>query len=129
MPMKPPTKTYQEKRLGVTKKGRAYTYEDAELKAVRQKLTAHLGKHAPVTPLDGALQLVTKWCFPVAGKHKNHEWKTSKPDTDNLQKMLKDCMTECRFWHDDAQVASEVTEKFYCTVPGIFILIQPLTEV
>ena len=129
MPMKPPTKTYQEKRFGVTKKGRAYTYEDAELKAVRQKLTAHLGKHMPEQPFNGALQLVTKWCFPVVGEHKNHEWKTSKPDTDNLQKMLKDCMTECKFWHDDAQVASEVIQKFYCAVPGIFISVQHLDEV
>ena len=129
MPMKPPTKTYQEKRLGVTKKGRAYTYEDAELKAVRQKLTAYLGKHIPAQPFDGALQLVVKWCFPVVGEHENGEWKTSKPDTDNLQKMLKDCMTECRYWKDDAQVASEVIQKFYANIPGIFIAVQPLTEV
>ena len=128
MPMKPPTKTYQEKRLGVTKKGRAYIYEDSELKAVRQKLMAHLGKRAPEKPIDGAIQFIAKWCFPITGKQQPGEWKTSKPDTDNLQKLLKDCMTVCGFWKDDAQVASEVIQKFYCDVPGIFIVVEQLHE-
>ena len=125
MPMNPPTKTYQEKKLGVTKKGRAYIYEDEELKAVRQKLMAHLGQHAPDKPIEGAIQLIVKWCFPIIGKHLPGDWKTSKPDTDNLQKMLKDCMTACSFWKDDAQVASEIVQKFYCDVPGIFIAEVP----
>lgn len=128
MPMKPPTKTYQEKRLGVTKKGRAYIYEDEELKAVRQKLMAHLGQHAPKKPFEGAIQFIAKWCFPITGKHLPGEWKTSKPDTDNLQKLLKDCMTACGFWKDDAQVASEIIQKFYCDVPGIFIVVEKIPE-
>lgn len=126
MPMKPPTKTYQEKRLGVTKNGRAYIYEDEELKAVRQKLMAHLGQHIPEKPIEGAIQFIAKWCFPITGKHLPGEWKTSKPDTDNLQKLLKDCMTACGFWKDDAQVASEIIQKFYCDVPGIFIVVEQL---
>ena len=128
MPMIPPTKTYQEKRLGVNKKGKAYTYEDAELKAVRQKLIANLGKHSPNQPIDGPIQFVAKWCFPITGNHRPGDWKTSKPDTDNLQKLLKDCMTTCGFWKDDAQVASEVIEKFYSDVPGIFIAVIKLSQ-
>ena len=31
------------------------------------------------------------------------EYRTTKPDTDNLQKLLKDCMTATGFWTDDAQ--------------------------
>ena len=27
-----------------------------------------------------------------------YRWKTSKPDTDNLIKMLKDCMTRTGYW-------------------------------
>ena len=129
MPMKPPTKTYQEKRLGVDKKGKPFTYPDAELKAVRQKLMAHLGQHAPKKPFEGAIQFIAKWCFPITGKHLPGEWKTSKPDTDNLQKMLKDCMTATGYWKDDAQVASEVVQKFYCDVPGIFIVVEKIQEV
>lgn len=53
-------------------------------------------------------------------------YKSTKPDTDNLQKMLKDVMTELNFWKDDALVASEVIEKFWAEVPGIYIRIEEL---
>lgn len=52
--------------------------------------------------------------------------KTSKPDTDNLEKALKDCMTRLHFWKDDAQVASEISEKFWAAVPGIYVRIEEL---
>ena len=62
-----------------------------------------------------------KWCFPVTEKHQNGEYKTTKPDTDNLQKLLKDVMTDLKYWKDDALVASEFIEKFWADVPGIYI--------
>lgn len=47
--------------------------------------------------------------------------KIKKPDTDNMVKLLKDEMTHCGYWADDAQVASEITEKFYSEPTGIYI--------
>ena len=67
--------------------------------------------------------MVVKWLFPK-GSHKNGEYRTTKPDTDNLQKMLKDCMTSLNFWEDDCLVVSEHVEKFWADLPGIYILIQ-----
>ena len=58
--------------------------------------------------------------------HKDGEYRITKPDTDNLQKMLKDCMTLVGFWKDDALVASEITEKFWAEKPGIYIRIEEL---
>lgn len=124
-PMKPPTVTHQEKAIHVVK-GKPVVYEPAELKAARSMLMAHLGQHAPLVPLHGAVRLVTKWCFPITGSHEDGEWKDTKPDTDNLQKLLKDCMTDLGYWKDDAQVASEVVEKFWAKVPGIYIAAQEL---
>jgi Holliday junction resolvase RusA-like endonuclease len=123
--MVPPTVTHQEKKIGV-RKGKPYTYEPEELKAARAKLEAHLGQRAPAEPITGAIQLVVKWCFPITGEHVNGEYKTSKPDTDNLQKLLKDVMTDVGYWKDDAQVASEIVEKFWATIPGIFIRVEPI---
>lgn len=120
MAMVPPTVTHQEKRV-VVAKGKPRFYEPAELKAARSKLTDHLARHRPERPLEGAVRLLVKWCFPRSGNHRNGEYRTSKPDTDNLQKLLKDCMTDVGFWRDDAQVASEITEKFWASVPGIYI--------
>lgn len=125
MVMNPPTITHQEKKAGV-RNGKPYFYEPDELKAARQLLEAHLGQHVPCEPFQGALRLTTKWCFPASGKHKNGEYRITKPDTDNLQKLLKDCMTKVRFWEDDAQVASEIAEKFWADVPGIYISIEVL---
>jgi len=125
MPMKPPTITHQQKQVKMIN-GKPYFYEPAELKAARSKLRAHLAKHVPQEKYIGAVQLITKWCFPVTGKHTNGEYKTTKPDTDNLQKMLKDIMTSLGYWKDDALVTSEITEKFWADIPGIFISISSL---
>lgn len=122
--MIPPTVTHQEKKVRVVNEKPVF-YEPAELKAARQKLIAYLGKHVPETPFDCGVRLIVKWCFPK-GKHKHGEYKTTKPDTDNLQKLLKDCMTTVGFWDDDALVVSEVVEKFWAQIPGIYIKVEPL---
>ena len=50
MAMNPPTITHQEKQVHVVN-GKPVFYEPDELKATRQKLEAHLGKHVPKDPL------------------------------------------------------------------------------
>ena len=127
MPMKPPTVTDQMHRVSIRREKPVF-YDSQELKAAREKLTAHLARFAPAEPFsECAVRLTVKWCFP-RGSHRDGEYKTSKPDTDNLQKMLKDCMTKTRFFKDDALVASEIVEKFWAEVPGIFVRIQTVSE-
>ena len=120
-----PTMTHQQKKVRIVK-GKPIHYEPAELAAVRAKLMARLAPYHPDTPYVGAVRLTTKWLFPITGKHQDGDYKTSKPDTDNLQKMLKDCMTDCHYWKDDAQVASEIIEKFWAACSGIYIKIENL---
>lgn len=125
MAMEPPTKTHQEKQVRVVK-GKPVFYEPAELKAVRQNLEAHLAPFVPNEKYTNGVRLITKWCFPMRNRNEDGKYRTTKPDTDNLQKMLKDCMTHLGYWADDALVASEVIEKFWAKVPGIYIKIEPL---
>ncbi len=124
MPMLPPTITYQQHKVK-TVNGKPVFYDPPELKDARQKLTANLIPNIPEQPFTTAVRLTTKWLFPK-GQHKNGEWKTTKPDTDNMIKLLKDCMTVCRFWKDDALVVSEITEKFWADIPGIYVRIEEL---
>lgn len=128
MPMqRVPTVTHQQKQVRVTG-GKPRFYEPADLKAARAQLMAALHPHRPPAPLKGPLQLAAKWCFaPTAGR-KIPCWRTTRPDTDNLQKLLKDCMTAAGFWQDDAQVASEICEKFYSLPSGIWIRVGELAE-
>lgn len=125
MPMIPPTKTHQEKKVRVIK-GKPVFYEPAELKMVRAKLTAHLAQHVPEKKYTTAVRLITKWCFQIKSNHQDGEYKATKPDTDNLQKMLKDIMTDLKYWTDDALVSSEIIEKFWAKIPGIYIYIEEL---
>lgn len=127
MPMNPPTITQQQHRVTV-QKGKPVFYDSPELAEAKAKLTAYLAKHIPEQPFTGAVQLIVKWCFPVSGKHSDGEYKTTKPDTDNLQKALKDIMTGLHFWKDDALVASEVVEKFWSDTPGIWIGIREIGQ-
>ena len=128
MPMIPPTITHQEKQVRVVN-GKPHFYEPQELKAARAKLRDSLALYKPDVPFRSGCRLIVKWCFPLTGKHKDGEYRITKPDTDNLQKLLKDCMTEAGFWKDDAQVALEITEKFWAKQPGIFIRVDNLEDI
>lgn len=125
MPMeKVPTATHQRKQVRVVN-GKPIFYEPEDVKAARSTLTAHLASHRPASPMEGPLSLMVKWCFQGKGK-KNGSWRVTPPDTDNLNKLLKDCMTHVGFWRDDAQVAQEIIEKFWADLPGIYIRITKL---
>lgn len=126
LPMqKPPTVTQQEHQVRVVH-GKPVFYEPQELKAARQLLMDSVAGYAPEQPIDGPIQLVTKWIWKKDGS--GASYKITKPDTDNLIKMLKDCMTRTGYWHDDAQVASEITEKFWSDIPGIYVKVVTLDE-
>lgn len=122
----PPTKTHQMKKVRVVN-GKPMFYEPPELVAIRQKFMGLLVEHKPTEPMTGGIRLITKWCYP-RGKHQDGEYKTTKPDTDNMIKLLKDCMTATGFWKDDSQVASEITEKFWAEIPGIFVRVEQINE-
>ena len=121
-PMIPPTVTHQEKKF-TARHGKLVAYEPPELKDARAKLMAYIGKHRPEKPLEGPVLLDVLWLFPITGNHQDGEAKITKPDTDNLQKLLKDVMTDLGFWKDDAQVYDERVIKRYADESGIAIYV------
>ncbi len=126
---KPPTITHQEKKATVVN-GRPKFYEPPELKQARATLMAYLARYKPDEPLSGPVALTTNWIYPESKSHPAGTWKITKPDTDNMVKLLKDCMTAVGFWKDDAQVAWEIIVKMYGkqTETGIMIQVTSLKE-
>lgn len=125
MPMIPPTVTHQEKQVTV-RNGKPVFYEPPELKAARTKLMGHLSYFVPDEKFNGAVRLTAKWLFPITSNHWDGEYKVTKPDLDNSNKLLQDCMTALHFWKDDRFVASLITEKFWAKTPGIYIRIEAI---
>ena len=126
MAMKPPTATAQEHSVKVVG-GKPVFFDPPNVKEARELLMGHLIRHKPDKPIEGAVELTVLWLFPKGKSHKHGEWRKTKPDTDNLQKLLKDCMTRVGFWNDDAQVVSEKVQKRWSAEPtGIYIEIREL---
>lgn len=115
------------KKIGIMR-GKPYVYTPANVASAKNELKKHLKPFVPPLPMSGAIGLTVTWLFPK-GKHKHLEYRITKPDTDNLEKLLKDIMTELGFWLDDAQVAVEHTEKLWSDEPtGISIEINELSK-
>lgn len=123
----PPTRTAQQKGTSV-QGGHVHHYTKPEVKAAQDILRAALRPHRPPEPLEGPLCLHCFWHF-TSKSHKPGTWRTTRPDIDNLQKGLKDCMTAEGFWKDDSQVVMEFASKQWSKEPGIDIAILTGDEI
>lgn len=123
IPGPPPTVTHQEKRVTVVG-GKPRFYEPAELKTARAYFRDWAATKAPETPMTGPVALSVLWGFPVKRGRRNGEPKTTRPDTDNLMKLLKDCLTAAGWWVDDAQVWDERSVKVHVDAPGVMVIAQ-----
>lgn len=126
--MNPPTVTAQMHKVSMIH-GRPVFYDPPKVRDARMQLRLNLRIYKPKSPLEGALELKTVWLFPRGKSHKHGQWRVTRPDTDNLQKLLKDCMTAEGFWTDDAQVVRETAEKKWSDEPcGIAIEVGQIEE-
>ena len=120
LPMKKiPTVTHQEKKINFRDKK---IYEPRELAEARALFMELLSEHRPPKPFPkGApVRAEVYWQFPLDG-HREGELKVTKPDLDNHQKLLQDCMTKSGFWHDDCQISLLTMGKIYSQHVGVYI--------
>ena len=124
--MIPPTATAQQKGERVIG-GYIHHYKKKNVAAAEAILRDALLPYVPEAPIENkAISLDVAWIFPYPKSAKKHRpgwerWKITRPDTDNLNKMLKDVMTDMGFWKDDALIGSEKIRKLYADEPGIEI--------
>jgi len=126
IPMKQIPSVTAQQGNRTTRRGRHY--KEDRLTDAEQLYTALFAPHRPAQPLSGPLRLTFQFCFPVTGKHKHGERKTTKPDNANAIKVPEDCLTRLKFWKDDAQVSSHVLDKVYWEPSGVFVRIEELPE-
>ena len=124
----PPRTTAQEKGVFVGRNRKPVFYEKPEVRVARQYYIYHLWQNRPAKPMEGAIYLKTVWTFQTSRKKLEGTYKTTKPDTENMLKLFKDCMTQAGFWGDDAQVVYEVTVKQWGSDPGIEVCVHELGE-
>ena len=123
----PPTVTAQMHKITI-RYGKPQIYDTPKLKAARALFCAALRPYRPREPMQGPVSLTVEWFFSTKS-HKEGEFRTTRPDTDNIQKLLKDCMTMVGFWGDDAQVCREKVIKRWSKVsPGISIRVHEINE-
>lgn len=129
--MIPPTATAQQKGEQVIG-GRIHHYKKKNVRQAEAILRDALLPYLPAEPIvDMPIRLSVLWMFPYpknARKHKpgHSRWKITRPDTDNLNKLLKDVMTDMGFWKDDALISLENIQKVYDDEPGIRISITTM---
>ena len=113
-----------QQRARHTKAGRAYKSTEQELN--ERALEAMLIKHVPERPMAGPVQVLFTAYMPIPASTSQKAKKammeetvphTKKPDLDNLEKQLLDCMTRMRFWEDDRQVYCVIKQKLYSPSP------------
>ncbi len=124
IPGKPPTATSQQKGRSAS----GVWYKPAKVRAAEQWYLWGLKSSKPAEPLEGAVILSVEFRFPAGRGHKDGDPKITRPDTDNMIKLLKDCMTKLGFWVDDAQVAAESVVKIWHSVPGIAVTVSSWEE-
>jgi len=92
----------------------------------------------PATPITGPVSVDIALRFPRpkshyrTGKHAGELrpdapiWHTAKPDRDNAEKAILDCLTRLAIWRDDAQVCCGQVTKRWHTQGGATITISEL---
>lgn len=106
-------------------------YANSKVKLWVSDFSKIIAKHRPSTPYDFPVSLFIKFRFPhlkssSSEYKKNPQWKTTRPDLDNMEKVILDSLTEQGFFVDDSIVCSKTTEKVHDANYGIEILIRKI---
>lgn len=120
-----PTATAQQKQVRIVR-GKPIYYDPENVKKARALFEAHLAPHAPKEPLQAPVHVMMKWLYPTTQKKGDGVYKTTRPDVDNMQKIVLDSMTKLGFWKDDSHVSSMVVEKFHSDTVGIYFEVMEL---
>lgn len=125
-----PSGTAQQRKTSYNRYHGIKSYPAASYVQAKRVLTRALTPHRVPEPFKGPILLEVEYRYETKEKKKFYKLKTTRPDGDNLIKVLKDRMTELGFFNDDSEVAIESMSRFY--VPrgegGISVYIAEVSE-
>ena len=99
--------------------------------SIREELMFLLRPYVPTKPFEKPLKVTIEWGY---GYLKNIRKKDigkiipciTRPDVDNIEKFLFDCMTRLGYWKDDSIIYDVRFRKFYTENAGIGIKIEEI---
>jgi Holliday junction resolvase RusA-like endonuclease len=101
-------------------------------KAAQDSLMSLLAAHRPPSAMQGPISVDVVWVYPWRKSETKRNRAAgimpcdTRPDFDNLLKMLLDCMTRLGFWNDDGQIARGCLSKWWGDSPGISVSIEQI---
>lgn len=118
----------------------ARVYDPGTAEHWKSQIAVAAKAHRPETPLDGPIECNLTFVFPRPKKHYRTGstvlrsdapvWHVGKPDRDNLDKAVMDCLTALGFWTDDSRVCAGQIRKVYVSTlwprPGAQITIREI---
>lgn len=126
-PFIPPKTTSQQRRQSASG---GYLHHAGRI--ARATWQAVLEPYRPETPLAGPLRLEISLTWPhtreSAGRARKRGVgavpKTTRPDGDNLVKMIKDVMQKLGYFPDDARIYDERVTRWHGDYPGVFVRLE-----
>lgn len=119
-----------QKRHRTTKKGHRYDPSSSDKQVIRNWFLPH----KPAEPLKGLLRVTIIAFFrtpkswsEAKKKRAEGKYRGKTPDSDNLEKIVFDALNKY-IYHDDAQIVSNKTEKFYSVQPCTVITIEKIEQ-
>ena len=116
LPINPPTATAQMKGVRVVH-GHPHFFEKKEVAQAKAILKDELLKFVPDETIKGPVRIDVTFAFGTKDKKKlRNEYRTTRPDLDNLFKGLADILSELGFFEDDSQISSLMLRKLWVPV-------------
>jgi len=115
----PPTSTAQQRQFY----GKGKTALTPAAKKAAATWHAIVEQHKPDKPLTGPIEVKLAVTWFKKGL-RDIVPRTTKPDVDNLAKLILDAMTKAGYWHDDNQVCDLRITKYDGPIGGLAVTVE-----
>ncbi len=126
LPMVPPKVTHNALEIHRGRGGRVSIGKSSELREAEVSLWTRAVKVAPSEPLQGALRLQIRFCWPCGARHAPGEPMCDKPDADNLVKTFQDVLARAKIITDDKDVVDLSVAKAWADPAGIWFRVEEI---